>query len=28
MPANKPSQMHFHIHILNETLTHKQIGIK
>jgi len=28
MPSNKPSQMHFHKHILNETLTHKQIEIK
>ena len=28
MPANKSSQMHFHKHILNETLTHKQIRIK
>jgi len=25
MPPYKPSQMHFHMHILNETLTHKQI---
>jgi len=28
MPANKPSQMHFHKHILNETLNHKQTGIR
>jgi len=28
MQANKPSQMHFHRHILNETLTHKQIEIR
>jgi len=28
MPANKPSQMHFHRHIINETLNHKQTEIK